>query len=168
MVRRSVEPLRIESSNSSKGFPRRVGPRVNSISSDDGCGPASPDSFLRIIGPDRYKLSHGQEMYSAETRVLGLVEIKSEDHSGVIPVAVTAIRIAIISVVRETPVMLPIVLAPMIALVMSPVTVHPVAGLGRGWKNSQTDGERDKANPKFVHKRGSCFQFCEKGRSSEQ
>jgi hypothetical protein len=135
VVRRSVEPLGIESSNSSKYFPRTVGPRIDSISSDDGCRGASPDSFLRITGPDRHRLSHGQEMYTAKTRVLGSVEIKTKDHPRVSSVAIIPIRIRIISVVRETPVMLPIVLAPMIALVMSPVTVHSVAGLGRDWKN---------------------------------
>jgi hypothetical protein len=100
-------------------------------------------------------------MSTAETRVLGLVEIKSKDHSGGIPVAVTSIRIGIISVVRETPVKLPIVLAPMIALVMSPTMVRPVAGPRRNWKKSQGDGERTMENQKVVHIKAPAFSRAE-------
>jgi hypothetical protein len=49
----------------------------------------------------------------------------------------------------------------MIALVVSPVTVHPVAGLRRDGKNSQADGERGKANPNFVHNKVPSFSFAE-------
>ena len=77
------------------------------------------------------------------------------------PVVVISIPIGKISVIRETRVIRPIVPVPMIALVVSPVTVHPVAGLGRDGKNSQADGERGKANPNFVHNKAPAFSSTE-------
>ena len=63
VVRRSVEPSRIDSSNSSKDFPQMVGPRIGSIFRGGGfCRRASPDGFLRITDSDRHRLSHGQEI----------------------------------------------------------------------------------------------------------
>jgi hypothetical protein len=63
VVRRSVEPSRIDSSNSSKDFPQMVGPRIDSISRGGGfCRRASPDGFLRITDSDRHRLSHGHEI----------------------------------------------------------------------------------------------------------
>jgi hypothetical protein len=76
-------------------------------------------------------------------------------------VAVISIPIGKISVIRETGVIRPIVPVPMIALVVSPVTVHPVAGLGWDGKDSQADGERGKANPNFVHNKVPSFSFAE-------
>jgi hypothetical protein len=95
-------------------------------------------------------------MYTAKARVLGLVEIKTKDRPGTNSVAVISISVGIIPVVRETPKIRPIVLMPVITLVVSPITVRPVASPGWDGKNSQADGERAKENQKFVHNKALC------------
>src|SRR5215469_14033271 len=137
LVRSRVEPLKTENSNSSKEFPKTPRPRIGSSGIDDGCRRTNPDSLLRIAGTDRRRFSHGYETHTAKTRVLGLVEIKSKDRSRVNSVWVRAI-----SVIRETPIIGPIILLQITTFVVSPKMVRPV--LGRGWdgKNIQADGER--------------------------
>jgi hypothetical protein len=49
----------------------------------------------------------------------------------------------------------------MIALVVSPVTAHSIAGLRWDWKKSQGDGERAEANQKFVHNKAPAFGCAE-------
>jgi hypothetical protein len=146
-----------------------AGPRIDSISRGGGFfRRASPDRFLRITDSDRHRLSHGQEIYTRKTRVLGSVETKTKGHPRANSVTVISIRIGIIAVIRETPVIRPIVPVPMIALVVSPVMVHPVAGRGRDAQNSQADGEHGKANTKFVHNKAPAFSFAENSCSSER
>jgi hypothetical protein len=50
---------------------------------------------------------------------------------------------------------------PVVTLVVSPITVRPVAGFCWGWKNSQADDERAKENPKFVHNKAPAFGCAE-------
>lgn len=97
-------------------------------------------------------------MFTDETRRLGLVEIKAKDDPRVNSVAVIAIWVGIIPVIRGSPVIRPIVVLPVITLVGSPTTMLPFAGFGLDRENCEADGEGTKENEKSVHK-GSYVQL---------
>jgi hypothetical protein len=106
-------------------------------------------------------------MFTAETRRLGLLEIKAKDDPRVNSVAAVAIWVGIIPVIRGSPVIRPIVVLPVITLVVSPTTMLPFAGFGLDRENCEADREGTKENEEFVHK-GSCVQLRRDSCSSEQ
>jgi hypothetical protein len=83
-------------------------------------------------------------MFPAETRRLGLLEIKAKDDPRVNSVAAVAIWVGIIPVVRGSPVIRPIVVLPVITLVVSPTTMLSFAGFGLDRENCEADREGTK------------------------